>query len=117
MGVEAYPVLNHKPALMRAYKATIKAGDGDDWVDKKEFKALLGSLFYFNKIFWLFDKADSDRDRRLTFKEFKWCLNVCGAKMSDAECRQDFSKVDKNGGGIILFDEFCLYFTQKACPE
>merc|ERR1712014_476562 len=60
--VECFPVLNHKPALMRAYKATIRAGDGDDWVDKKEFKMLLGNLFYFNKIFWLFDNADGDKD-------------------------------------------------------
>merc|ERR1712050_337082 len=106
LAVEAYPLLNHKPALMRAYKATIKAGDGDDWVEKKEFKMLLGNLFYFNKIFWLFDNADGDNDRRLTIKEFSWCLSVAGAKMSDSEVRQDFSRVDRNGGGIILFDEF-----------
>jgi len=117
LAVEAFPVLNHKPALMRAYKATIRAGDGDDWVDKKEFKMLLGNLLYFNKIFWLFDSVDGDKDRRLTWDEFKRCLSISGAKMSEMEMRQDFSKVDRNGGGIILFDEFCKYFTQKACPE
>jgi len=115
--VEAYPLLNHKPALMRAYKATIKAGDGDDWVDKKEFKSLLGNLFYFNKLFWLFSNVDGDSDRRLDYAEFKQCLILAGAKMSEAEMRQDFARVDRNGGGIILFDEFCLYFTKKACPE
>lgn len=115
--VEAYPLLNHKPALMRAYKATIKAGDGDDWVQKREFKSLLGNLFYFNKIFWIFDHVDGDKDRRLTFEEFKWCLHACGAKVSDAEARQHFSKVDVNGGGIILFDEFCKFFTEQMCPE
>eukprot|EP00933_Yihiella_yeosuensis_P080730 TRINITY_DN94204_c0_g1_i1.p1 TRINITY_DN94204_c0_g1~~TRINITY_DN94204_c0_g1_i1.p1 ORF type:complete len:484 (-),score=97.96 TRINITY_DN94204_c0_g1_i1:78-1529(-) len=117
--VEVYPLLNHKPALMRAYKASIRStpGDTDDWIEKHEFKALLGNLFYFNKLFWIFDNADGDKDRRLTYSEFKWCLNLCGAKMTEAEIRSDFSKVDKNGGGIILFDEFCLYFTMKACPE
>jgi hypothetical protein len=33
--VERFPVLNHKPALMRAYKRTISrdgGGDGDDYV-------------------------------------------------------------------------------------
>merc|ERR1719382_2346182 len=39
MVVERFPALNHKPALMRAYKQTIKEGNGDDWVQKKEFKA------------------------------------------------------------------------------
>jgi Ca2+-binding EF-hand superfamily protein len=115
--VETYPLLNHKPALMRSYKATIKAGDGDDWVQKKEFKCLLGNLIYFNKIFWLFDHSDSDKDRRLTEKEFKWCLSCLGEKMSDSEASMEFRRVDRNGGGIILFDEFCKYVTQRKCPE
>jgi len=115
--VEAYPLLNHKPALMRAYKATIKAGNGDDWVQKKEFKSLLGNLIYFNKIFWLFDHSDGDKDRRLTEKEFKWCMACLGEKMSDSEASMEFRRVDRNGGGIILFDEFCKYVTSKKCPE
>jgi len=117
MCVEAYPLLNHKPALMRAYKATIKAGNGDDWVQKKEFKSLLGNLIYFNKIFWLFDNSDGDKDRRLTEKEFKWCMACLGEKMSDAEASMEFRRVDRNGGGIILFDEFCKYVTSRKCPE
>jgi Ca2+-binding EF-hand superfamily protein len=117
MAVEAYPLLNHKPALMRAYKATIKAGNGDDWVQKKEFKMLLGNLIYFNKIFWLFDQSDSDKDRRLTEKEFGWCMNCLGEKMSAQQISQEFRQVDRNGGGIILFDEFCKYVTAKKCPE
>jgi Ca2+-binding EF-hand superfamily protein len=119
LAVEAYPLLNHKPALMRAYKATINApsANNDDWVNKKEFKMLLGNLFYFNKLFWLFEHVDADQDRRLTYAEFKKCLTVANTKMSEAEMRNDFQKVDRNGGGIILFDEFCKYFTMKACPE
>jgi len=117
LAVEAYPLLNHKPALMRAYKATIKTGNDDDWVQKKEFKTLLGNLIYFNKIFWLFDNVDGDKDRRLTEKEFKWCLACLGEKMSDAEATAEFRRVDRNGGGIILFDEFCKYVTSKKCPE
>lgn len=114
--VEAYPILNHKPALMRAYKSAIAAGK-DDWVHKKLFKTLLGNLFYFNKLFWIFDNVDGDKDRRLTCDEFKWCLNMCGAQMSDKELKTEFKKIDRNGGGIILFDEFCKYFTEKVCPQ
>jgi Ca2+-binding EF-hand superfamily protein len=117
LAVETYPILNHKPALMRAYKATIKAGDGDDWVEKKEFKCLLGNLIQFNKIFWLFDNADGDKDRRLTEKEFKWCMVCLGEKMSESEASMEFRRVDRNGGGIILFDEFCKYVTSRKCPE
>lgn len=114
--VEVYPLLNHKPALMRAYKQTIKQGDGDDWVDRKEFKALLGNLFYFNKIYWIFDEVNGD-DRRLTFPEFRKCLTLCGCRMSHKEARHEFQIIDKNGGGMILFDEFCRYFAGKNCPE
>merc|ERR1712232_897156 len=99
--VENYPLLNHKPALMRAYKKTIKDGNKDDWVEKKEFKALLANLFYFNKIYWLFDQVDGD-DRRMTFAEFRNCLNICGEKYSEAEARREFSSIDRNGGGIVL---------------
>jgi len=114
--VEQHPVLNHKPALMRAYKRTIREGNGDDWVQKKEFKPLLGALFYFNKIFWLFNEVDGD-DRRVDFGEFKKCIGLAGIRMSEMDSRKEFSQIDRNGGGIILFDEFCHWFTTKSCPE
>ena len=38
MVVNAFPILDHKPALMRAFKrTTLKEGDGDDWVQRHEF--------------------------------------------------------------------------------
>jgi len=114
--VESYPLLNHKPALIRAQKATLSQGNGDDWVQRKEFKMLLVNLFYYNKLFWLFDQCDSDKDRRMDFKEFQFCLTMCGLKMSENKARTEFEKLDTNGGGIILFDEFCAYFVQKNCP-
>jgi len=120
LAVEKFPLLNHKPALMRAYKLTISkagGGDGDDWVEKKEFKKLLANLFYFNKIFWVFDQVDNDKDRRLNFHEFKQVLALCGSPMSTSQAQQEFRKVDRNGGGIILFDEFCKYFTEAKCPQ
>ncbi|CAJ1407825.1 unnamed protein product [Effrenium voratum] len=117
MVTEQFPLLNHKPALMRAFKATLREGNGDDWVQKHEFKMLLGNLFYFNKLFWLFDQVDEDHDRRMTLKEFQWCMSVCGIKLSKAKLEAEFKKIDVNGGGIILFDEFCRYFTDRHCPE
>eukprot|EP00405_Crypthecodinium_cohnii_P016111 CAMPEP_0206446552 /NCGR_PEP_ID=MMETSP0324_2-20121206/16201_1 /ASSEMBLY_ACC=CAM_ASM_000836 /TAXON_ID=2866 /ORGANISM="Crypthecodinium cohnii, Strain Seligo" /LENGTH=509 /DNA_ID=CAMNT_0053915039 /DNA_START=71 /DNA_END=1600 /DNA_ORIENTATION=+ len=114
--VEQYPLLNHKPALMRAQQATLKAGGGHDFVMKKDFKALLVNLFYYNKLFWIFDQADEGRDRRMDFKEFQFCLTMCGMKMSASKAQSEFQKVDVNGGGQILFDEFCAYFVEKKCP-
>jgi len=118
--VESYEVLNHKPALMRAYKRTIQDGhDDDEFCHKKDFKALLGNIFYFNKLFWLFDSVDDSdaKDRRMTAQEFKICLVNAGMKVNETRANQYFKEIDKNGGGFILFDEFCAWFAQKSCPE
>jgi len=116
--VETWALLNHKPALMRAFKATTEAGgDKDDYVHKKDFKRLLLNLFYFNKLFWLFDQVDEGHDRKLDLKEFTWCLSMCGSNMTENKAQVEFKKVDTNNGGEILFDEFCNYFTQKQCPQ
>ncbi|CAK0817696.1 unnamed protein product [Prorocentrum cordatum] len=116
--VETWALLNHKPALMRAFKATTEAGGNkDEYVHKKDFKRLILNLFYFNKLCWLFDQVDEEHNRKLDLKEFTWCLSMCGAKMSERSAAAEFQKVDTNGGGEILFDEFCKYFTQKHCPH
>merc|ERR1719277_521203 len=116
--VETWALLNHKPALIRAFKATTEAGgDKDEYVHKKDFKRLILNLFYFNKLCWLFDQVDEGHDKKLDLKEFSWCLSMCGAKVSERKAADEFKKVDTNGGGEILFDEFCKYFTQKQCPQ
>ena len=49
--VMKFPILNNKYALMRAYKyTTMEEGDGDAWVERKEFASLLKNLFFFNKV-------------------------------------------------------------------
>lgn len=115
--VECYPLLNHKPALIRAQKATLAQGNGDDWVQAKEFKKLLINLFYYNKLFWLFDQCDSDKDRRMDLKEFQHCLAMCNVKLKEEKAKKEFDKMDTNHGGIVLFDEFCQYFVSKNCPQ
>merc|ERR1719378_1502974 len=89
--VEKFPLLNHKPALMRAYKLTISkagGGDGDDWVERKEFKRLLVNLFYFNKIFWVFDQVDNDKDRRLNFRRWTGTVAASFCLMNSAATSQ-----------------------------
>lgn len=54
-----------KPAMMRAYKqTTLKDGDGDAWVEKKEFRALLRNLFFVENLWEIFDDLDTGDDRR-----------------------------------------------------
>lgn len=120
--VTQYPLLNHKPAIMRSFQATKNAdgkqkGHGADYVQKKEFKLLIVNIFFYNKLFWLFDQADEGNDLRLDLSEFRWCLKLCGVRISPSQTRAEFDKVDTNQGGQILFDEFCHYLVNKRCPE
>ena len=65
---EQYPELDNKAGLMRAYKkTTLRDGDGDAWVERPEFPALLQNLVYFNVLARVFDAIDGDDDRRVDF--------------------------------------------------
>ena len=112
-----YPVLNSKPALMRAFKkTTLKDGDGDAWVERKEFPALLRNLLYFNKLHAAFAAMDKGDDGRMDLAEFKAGLLHVGMSLGDAEAEAEFAAMDVNGGGQILFDEFCMWAAQRGCP-
>jgi len=57
----------------------------------------------------MFERIDNDGDRRMDLEEFKLAvpsLEKWGVKVTDAE--QSFKAIDSNGGGLVLFDEFCL---------
>ena len=114
--VERFPVLNHKPALIRAYKRTTSkegGGDGDDWVEKKEVKNLLRNLLFYNKLFNAFEEVDTGDDRRIDLAEFQAGLPKLGMQLAEAESQAEFESIDTNGGGQVLFDEFCEWFLQK----
>jgi Ca2+-binding EF-hand superfamily protein len=114
--VSRYPLLNHKPALMRAYKQTClkDGGDGDAYIDPPEFPMLLINLFYFNKLFRLFDDVDADDDRRLDLIEFKAGIGMLDLGMSSKDAEAEFARMDGNSSGLILFDEFCVWYTSKV---
>ena len=81
--VEKWEILNHKPALMRAYKRTTSkdgGGDGDSWVEKKELKNLLRNLLFYNKLFYVFDEVDTGDDRRVDLAEFQKSSSKLGLR-------------------------------------
>eukprot|EP01043_Picozoa_sp_COSAG02_P085212 COSAG02_NODE_22898_length_736_cov_1.354788_1_plen_217_part_01 len=59
---EFWPGLDHKPALLRAYKAADVNRDG--FIGRREFGKLLSALCYFNNLFLKFESIDADGDRR-----------------------------------------------------
>ena len=117
--VYTYPTLNNKKALMRAYKQTClkDGGDGDAWVDPEELPQLLLNLIYFNKLYAAFISIDRDFDRRLDFNEFRKGAKKLKLKMKKSKAKKEFNEMDANGGGLVLFDEFCVWYTKKVTPE
>lgn len=106
---------NNKPALMRAYKASCKGGKNADWIERKEFPFLLRNMFYFDKLWDLFDDIDTDDDRRVEFDEFKAGLKKLGFHATEAEYVEYFDDMDGNDGGKVLFNEFCKYISNQLC--
>lgn len=61
--------------------------------------------------YWIaFDRIDTNDDRRITIDEFRKALTIMARwnlKIQNPD--QVFKQIDKNGGGYILFDEFCQW--------
>ena len=62
----------------------------------------------------MFCRTDISGDHKINLEEFKLALPTLekwGVKITDPEA--EFKKIDKNGGGSIMFDEFCAYAIKK----
>ena len=118
--VELFPNYDHKPALMRAYKAA--DADADGRVGRAEFEKLLHYLIYFTDLWQQFDEIDADHDQRLDLGEFarasalvrpscRRCgrrvereLSGCrqvGHEMGAEEARAEFERMHGAGGGAL----------------
>ena len=98
---------DHKPALMRAYHAADRSKDG--FIERSEFAVLLHYMVYFNNMWHKFEAIDSDHDRRLDLAEFTAGCEVLGLEISAEEAEAEFARCDADGGGMILFGEFCAW--------
>lgn len=112
---------NLSPILLRAYTKAKDVGtkegdknDNADFVNAKEFRLLLVYIYDYFELNVAFNEIDSSNDRRVTLEEFKKAvprLQEWGVPVADAEA--EFKLIDKNGGGVVLFDEFCEWAIAK----
>lgn len=58
----------------------------------------------------MFEKIDTSGDKRIVEEEWLSSVNHLRAwgmkKLNSREASKAFAKVDANGGGVVLFDEF-----------
>lgn len=114
-------IFDAKPAIMRAFQAAkargvSKRGDlGDDYIEFNEFRFFLLSLRQYFEYWEAFARTDADGDRRISLIEFKEAqskIEVWVGPIGDID--GEFAKIDTNGGGMILFDEFCKWAIAKS---
>lgn len=54
----------------------------------------------------LFGQLDTNRDKRISFVEFKKGHELIGhSHVNENQLKEDFNRIDTNRGGYILFDE------------
>jgi Ca2+-binding EF-hand superfamily protein len=104
--------LNHKDAMMRAYKWTLtreKSSDGDDYIQRQELRPLLKNLHFFNTLWREFDSMDTDgpKDGRLNLDEFEQGLKKIGLTVDSRTAMRMFGDADTDNGGLIMFHEYC----------
>jgi Ca2+-binding EF-hand superfamily protein len=107
--IQIWPHFDNKPAIMRAYKAADKNGDG--FIKKNEFRFFLKYIRYYNQLWKQFADIDADGDRRLSKKEFVQAAAFDG--MSEADLGAVFDEMDAPGGGEVLVVELCAYMAAK----
>ncbi len=106
-------IFNCKRAIMRAFQASknavhTKSKHGADYIERCEFRLLLQYLRQYFEYYQAFARIDTGDDNRINVEEFKAAhkmIETWVGKIADPVA--EFSKIDKNGGGEILFDEFC----------
>jgi Ca2+-binding EF-hand superfamily protein len=101
--------------LMQAYKFT--TAKGDDFVQKNEFPRLVHSMVFMGRLWDIFQDIDSSDDRRIELDEFSAGFAKMGCKLTDDAAKAAFGEIDRNGGGKILFGEFCRYIAKLYGSE
>ena len=87
---------------------------GADYVEFKEFRIFLNALRQRFEYWQAFKRIDDGADGRIDCEEFcnaKDMIEKWVGPMEDPAA--EFAQIDTNGGGQILFDEFCDWSASK----
>ncbi|KAK7263126.1 hypothetical protein RJT34_30711 [Clitoria ternatea] len=59
---------------------------------------------------WVFNKFDTNKDGKISFKEYKEAVRTMGWGIGDSEAVESFQAMDSDGDGFIDFEEFVEIF-------
>ena len=112
-------IFDCKRAIARAFHASknavkTKSKHGANYIERAEFRLLLQYLRQYYEYYQAFARIDTGDDNRINLQEFiaaKPMVEKWVGKIKDPIA--EFRKIDKNGGGQILFDEFCEWAIAK----
>merc|ERR1711894_275707 len=113
-------LFDSKPAIMRAFQIAkncikSKRSVGEDYIEFREFRYFLLSLRQYFEYFVAFERIDTEGDKRVNLDEFVAAKDKVEAWVGPVDDMEtEFAKIDTNGGGQILFDEFCTWAIGKA---
>ena len=108
-----------KAAIMRAFQIaknctkSSRGEAGDHYIEFREFRFFLLSLRQYFEYFVAFNRVDTSNDGRIELVEFKDAQDKIEVWVGKIDAEEEFKKIDKNGGGYILFDEFCSWAITK----
>jgi len=113
-------VFDAKPAIMRAFQIAknctkSKRSDvsGDDYIEFKEFRFFLLSLRQYFEYYVAFVRCDTNSDHKISKEEFAAAKEKIEVWVGEIDVEASFREIDTNGGGSILFDEFCAWAIKK----
>ena len=72
-----------------------------------------GFMTELNEIKEIFDHFDKDGNGIIDAKEFRQLLGTLDSEMSEEEIEMGLLIVDANGNGIIEYDEFITWWSQR----
>ena len=61
-----------------------------------------------------FDAMDGNHDHRLSQEEFAAGCERAGFALSSTEVSEEFRRCDADGGGFVLFHEFCSWCAEQS---
>ena len=73
------------------------------------------SVRRYIELYAAFDAIDTGDDDRIDYDEFrKGCKMMTEWNVTVSNPKKEFAAIDKNGGGQVLFDEFCEWALAKG---